>query len=96
MANNSVGRPIFYVSVLQWLAANGQLEANGGYGGSINGYDPNSPEAYSSKMELVNINPTSQITWTGNSSHQSYPIQYQSLVDFNKIMPEKNNFQMFL
>tara|TARA_Y100000310_G_scaffold10120_1_gene10870 strand:+ start:241 stop:1278 length:1038 start_codon:yes stop_codon:yes gene_type:complete len=86
MAYQNVGTPRFYVSVLQWLKSLGKLEAS----------STTDSITDKSKLSLVDINPTSQATFTGGAGYE-FEIFYKLLEGtYDEIMPNDKNFLMLL
>ena len=85
MAYSSVGRPRFYVSILQWLKSLGKL----------NGAESSPRLKGKSVLDLASINPTSQATFDGGGG--DYTINFQSTVgNYKTLMPNDKNFFMVL
>ena len=98
MAYQNVGTPVFYVSILQWLKAIGELELGELSGGGTGTY--NFESVGLNELSLVDIAPSKQVTFTGeglvgikfllrdDGSYHTYR--------FKEIMPGAQDFGMVL
>ena len=84
MAYQNIGKPRFYVSILQWLKSLGKLTAHQwGWGGA--------------QMSIIDINPTRQHKFIGYDEGYSLGhIFYSHAGSFSTMMPNKKNFCMLL
>ena len=86
MSYQNVSTPRFYVSILQWLKAIGQLED----------LDSNPQHISESSLKMVDINPTSQAIF-GPGPNDGYNINFKSKIGtFDTLMPNNKNFFMVL
>ena len=85
MAYQNVGTPRFYVSTLQWLKSLGKL-------GSVESAYITNKDV----LSLVDINPTTQATFSG-AGGGAFAITYVSQAGYyNTLMPYNQNFMMVL
>ena len=95
MAQN-VGTPRFWVDILQWLKAQGQLTQAPHTGGMITDDGTQTDGViYNDFIDLVGINPTNQLSFP-NGVGENDLLRFQSSIAFNSIMPMDKNFSMVL
>lgn len=82
----NAGTPIFYVSILQWLKAQGMIASVGG----------SAQISDDEKLSLIDVNPTQQVSIHNAEAEQFIGIEYIIEGSLKSYMPENKNFQMFL
>ena len=91
MGYSNTGRPVFYVSVLQWLKSIGKLTSEGtATDGAV--------LSDKGRLDIVDITSPGQMEWySGNHNTVKWVVVYKNkLGPFNQVMPGSKNFAMVL